>query len=116
MAEVKTCVCGARASIKITFCEVAIEGKTRKDDKYFDMLCPSCFRRVFKLWKRLDFIGIHYIAIYDPEKDLFTIYSGNELGDTASMKETDRKPMKIVRDLFTGETTVMRGDKILFSF
>jgi len=52
-------------------------------------------------------------VVYDPESRLFTISAFNEYGDSAYLSEDMKETKSLVRSIWTGETMILEGDRVV---
>jgi hypothetical protein len=111
------CICGKEATREVSEISEYIDviEKNPKEWKiiYYKKVCESCFKRIKKLYKNFHFSGILYDVEYNKDKDVFTIFSKNEYGDTAHLVEGSKYTRKYLRDLWTGEIVIMDNDEIV---
>ena len=82
----------------------------------YEMVCDECFRRIGRLYRRFrpSFGGcVSVTVVYDPESRVFTISAFNEYGDSAYLSEDMRETRSLVRSIWTGETVILEGDRVV---
>jgi len=80
------------------------------------MVCGECFRRIRRLYRRFrpSFGGYMAVTVlYDPESRTFTIRAFIEYGDSAYLSENMSETRSLVRSIWTGETVILEGDKVV---
>jgi len=109
-----TCVCGRLAEKPLP---EGIDGLFAKGkSKGFEMVCEECFRRIRRLYRRFrpSFGGyVSVTVVYDPESRIFTIRAFNEYGDSAYLSEDRKRTRSLVRSIWTGETVILEGNKVV---
>jgi len=76
----------------------------------------ECFRRIEGLRRRFKPSFRGYVAVtvlYDPDSRIFTIRTFNEYGGSAYLSENMRETRSLVRSIWTGETMILEGDKVV---
>jgi len=106
------CVCGRLAEKPLP---KDIDGLFVKG-KAYEIVCEECFRRIKRLRSRFkpSFGGcVSVTIVYDPGPRIFIISAFNEYGDSAYLSEDMRETRSLVRSLWTGETVILEGDKVV---
>jgi len=106
------CVCGRPAEKPL---QKGIDGLFAKGRAY-EKVCEECYRRIRGLRSRFrpSFGGYVSVTVaYDPGSRLFTIGAFNEYGDSAYLSEDMTETRSLVRSLWTGETVILEGDRVL---
>ena len=76
----------------------------------------ECFRRIRRLYRKFrpSFRGYVLVTVlYDSDSRIFTIRAFNEYGDSAYLSENMRETRSLVRSIWTGETMILEGDKVV---
>jgi len=83
--------------------------------KGFEKVCEECYMRIERLRSRFrpGFGCIAVTVVYDPSSRLFTISAFNEYGDSAYLSEDMRGAGSLVSNIWTGETVILEGDRIV---
>jgi len=106
------CVCGRPAEKPLP---EGIDGLFAKGRAY-EKVCEECYRRIRGLRSRFrpSFGGyVSVTVVYDPSSRLFTIGAFNEYGDSAYLSEDMNETRSLVRSIWTGETVILEGDKVV---
>ena len=75
----------------------------------------ECFRRIRRLRSRFrpGFGCIAVTVVYDSNSRIFIIRAFNEYGDSAYLSENMRETRSLVRSIWTGETVILEGYRIV---
>jgi len=115
MSRKHVCVCGRPAERRIP---KTIDGLFVKGQgfKVYEKVCRDCYKRIRRLDEKFkpsfgecDAV----IVVYDPESRLFTIKAYNEYGDSAFLREDMQETRSYVRSIWTRETVVLDGDRVV---
>jgi len=81
----------------------------------YERICEKCYRRIRRLRSRFG-PGLGCIAVtvaYDPTSKTLTIRAFNEYGDSAYLSEDTSETKSLVRNIWTGETVILEGDRVV---
>ena len=112
MGRRHVCVCGRLAEKALPR---GIDGLFVRGRAY-EMVCDECYRRIERLYRRFrpglgGYVSI--TVVYDPEPGAFTISAFNEYGDSAYLSEDMSETRSLVRSIWTGETVILEGDRLV---
>ena len=114
MSGKDVCVCGRPADRPLP---KGIDGVFVKGQgfKSYEKVCEECYKRIKRLDERFkpSFVCDVVIVVYDPESKLFTIRGYNEYGDSAFLREDMKETRSYVRSIWTRETVVLDGDRVV---
>ena len=112
MSRKHVCVCGRLAEKALP---KSIDGLFVRGRAY-EMVCEECYRRIERLYRRFrpSFGGyVSVTVVYDPEFRVFIISAFNEYGDSAYLSEDMSETKSLVRNIWTGETVILEGDRLV---
>jgi len=114
MSQSSVCVCGRPAEKPLP---KGIDGLFVKGQgfKPYERVCKECLKRIERLDRRFkpSFVCDAVIVVYDPESKLFTILAYNEYGDSAFLREDMEETRSYVRSIWTRETVILDGDRVV---
>ena len=82
----------------------------------YEKVCGECYMRIERLRSRFrpGFGGyVSVTVVYDPSSRIFTIRAFNEYGDSAYLSEDMTETRSLVRSIWTGETVILEGDRVV---